>query len=896
MKNPFKKALTISALIAGSFTVQAQTRVNVAHLAPFAGTVEDTAVSVDVDNLEVYSEFYFDEVAGYVELAPAGVAPGITQLDVFAPPGAAIPAIQAAPNLMADTDYTVVAIGNITNQPLALLPLTDDNSAPGAGNIKIRIVHAAPFDSILANTAVSIRDDNDNVIGGQTDLEFGESSGYLEVPEGIYDLKIATPDGTTTLIDLAPVDLAAGTIVTVFATGDGVNLPLGIKAVFADGSDANLGLEQPTRALVAHFAPFASGLSDTAVSVNVDATEVLSGVLFNQASGYLNLGPNDTAPGVTLLEVFAPPGTPPAAITLSPDLLANTDYTVAAIGDGNNQPLQLLPLVDDNSAPAANSAKVRIVHAAPFAASLMDTEVSIRDDDGNVIGGLTNVQFGENSGYLEVPAATYDLQIATPDGTTTLIDIAPVDLAAGTIVTVFAVGDGVNQPLGVSAIFGDGTFAELGLEQPTRAIVAHFAPFAADLTATAVSADVNMNEVLTGVQFNQASGYLPLGDSGVAPGVTQLDVFAPPGTPPAAITASPDLAVNTDYTVAAIGNVTNQPLSLLLLEDDNTVPAVGNARLRVVHAAPFAANLMDTAVSIRTDAGGIVGGLSSVEFGEESGFLEVPAGMYDLQVATTDGSMSLINPAPVMLAEGTVVTVFAVGDGVNQPLGITAIFGDGTSAILPLEAPIMTVFSEDFSDGSVPAGWNNQDTGPTTNALWTWCADPADDRTTAGCPRVWDDTLNVQVPFSASSATNGFVTMDSDFYGSIDHVSELTTPSIDLSGAETATVNFESHIGVFTADADPNAVLRVSTDGGTNWTSFVVFPGLVTGNPPVPGSVRWSLNPTVSSIDITSVAAGESDVLLQWQWTGNFEYQWSLDDVGVVTSADQDLIFEDGFE
>jgi len=462
-------------------------------------------------------------------------------------------------------------------------------------------------------------------------------------------------------------------------------------------------------------------------------------------------------------------------------------------------------------------------------------------------------------------------------------------------VTVFAIGDCVNQPLGISAILGDGTFAELGLEQPTRPVLAPFARFAGALNDTAVSVEVNSAEVLTGVQFNQASTYLPLGDSGVAPGITQLDVFNPPGTPPAAISASPDLMANTDYTVAAIGNVTNQPLSLLLLEDDNSVPAAGNVRLRVVHAAPFNAVLANTAVSIRTDGGTIVGGLSDVEFGEDSGWLEIPAGMYDLQVATVDGSMSLINPAPVMLPEGTVVTVFAVGDGVNQDLGITAIFGDGSSAALPLEPTLTTVFSEDFSGGSVPAGWNNQDTGPTTNALWTWCADPADDRATPGCPQIWGDALNLQVPFAASTANNGFVTLDSDFYGNINHVSELTTPSIDLTGAFSAVVNFESHVGVFSLPADPNAALRVSTDGGVNWTSFVVFPGLVTGapNPPL---VRWSANPTVSSIDISSVAAGESDVLLQWQWTGSFEYNWNLDDVTVVTSDNPDIIFADGFD
>ena len=41
------------------------------------------------------------------------------------------------------------------------------------------------------------------------------------------------------------------------------------------------------------------------------------------------------------------------AISASLDLANNTDYTVLAVGDGGNQPLALLPLVDDNRAPPA---------------------------------------------------------------------------------------------------------------------------------------------------------------------------------------------------------------------------------------------------------------------------------------------------------------------------------------------------------------------------------------------------------------------------------------------------------------------------------------------------------------------------------------------------------------
>jgi hypothetical protein len=218
----------------------------------------------------------------------------------------------------------------------------------------------------------------------------------------------------------------------------------------------------------------------------------------------------------------------------------------------------------------------------------------------------------------------------------------------------------------------------------TRVNAAHFAPFAAPASATAVSINVNGAQVLTGVVFDQVSGYLALSGPGVAPGSTQVDVYAPPGAATPAISGTFDLAADTDYTVAAIGTGTKQPLALLPLVDDNAPPAAGNVKLRVVHAAPFAQNLADTAVSVRTEAGDVVAGLSNVAFGQASGYFELPAGTYDLKIATPDGATKLIDPAPVTLAAGTVATLFAVGDGSTLPLGITAVFGDGSSAPLQL--------------------------------------------------------------------------------------------------------------------------------------------------------------------------------------------------------------------
>lgn len=229
------------------------------------------------------------------------------------------------------------------------------------------------------------------------------------------------------------------------------------------------GAQADTRVNAAHLAPFATPVSATAVSINVNGSQALPNVVFNQVSGYLALSGPGVAPGNTVVDVFAPPGAATAAITGTFDLAADTDYTVAAIGDGTNQPLALLPLPDNNSAPAAGNVKLRVVHTAPFAATLADTAVSIRTEDGTVVNGLSSVQYGQSSGYFEVPAGTYDLKIATPNGQTTLINPAPVALAAGAIVTLFAVGDGVLQPLGVTAVFGDGTSAALPLQSSVAA-------------------------------------------------------------------------------------------------------------------------------------------------------------------------------------------------------------------------------------------------------------------------------------------------------------------------------------------------------------------------------------------------------------------------------------------
>ena len=200
------------------------------------------------------------------------------------------------------------------------------------------------------------------------------------------------------------------------------------------------------RVVAGHFAPFADTVEGTSVTIQVNGVDALPNVVFGDFTDYLDLGPA----GAYEVNIIPTGGTDPA-ITFSGDL-ADGDYTLLAVGDGVNQPLDLLALADDNTAPADGNIKIRVVHAAPFAPTLDGTNVSIRTAGGDVVGGLNPVPFGVASGYLELPAASYDLKVATPDGGTNLIDPLPVALDSGAIVTVVATGDGVNQPIGVSAL------------------------------------------------------------------------------------------------------------------------------------------------------------------------------------------------------------------------------------------------------------------------------------------------------------------------------------------------------------------------------------------------------------------------------------------------------------
>jgi hypothetical protein len=331
---------------------------------------------------------------------------------------------------------------------------------------------------------------------------------------------------------------------------------------------------------VAHLAPFAE---DASVTIQLNG-EHLRSTDFNygDSTAYLELEAGEYDVDVI------PTGATDPAIEATVTLVADMYYTAVAVGDGVNQPLDLILLEDDLTAPAAGQFHLRIGHLAPFATGT-DVLADVRLQDGTLL--LGNVDFGDVTDYLPLPAGTYDLVITTPGGETPLIDPAPFTFTAGMIVSAFATGEGVNQDLGVFALPADaeGFFLPLA----TYLQVAHLAPFAEDASVTI---QLNGVDALTDFNYGDSTGYIPL-----PAGDYDIDVIPTGGTDPA-IEATVTLVADTYYTAIAVGDIDNQTLDLILLEDDLTPPAAGQFHLRVGHLAPFASG-DDVLADVRLQTG-----------------------------------------------------------------------------------------------------------------------------------------------------------------------------------------------------------------------------------------------------------------------------------------------------
>lgn len=168
------------------------------------------------------------------------------------------------------------------------------------------------------------------------------------------------------------------------------------------------------------------------------------------------------------------------------------------------------------------------------------------------------------------------------------------------------------------------------------------------------------------------------------------------------------------------------------------------------------------------------------------------------------------------------------------------------------------IWTEDFSGGVIPTTWTNVDANAQSTTFWEY--------STAG------PYFGSQPAFSSPTAGDGFAIYNSDAAGNITHDMQLTTDAIDCSSLTTVVAKFSNQYAFYSAVGISIAELGVSTDG-TNFTYYQILTGIASND--------LSVSETVEEVDISSVAASQSTVYLQFRWRGTYEYAWRIDDITV---------------
>lgn len=116
--------------------------------------------------------------------------------------------------IAANTDYTVIALGQTA--PASALVLTDDNTAPGAGSIRLRVVHASlstPGAVDVYVTAASA--DISTITPTAAGVALRSATPYLSLAAGAYRVRVTAAGSKTPLLDTTLAALTSGSVRTV---------------------------------------------------------------------------------------------------------------------------------------------------------------------------------------------------------------------------------------------------------------------------------------------------------------------------------------------------------------------------------------------------------------------------------------------------------------------------------------------------------------------------------------------------------------------------------------------------------------------------------------------------------------------------------------------------------
>ena len=695
------KLLTLLLSAGIALQMNAQTaRVQAIHNAadPALATVD-----VYLDTILLVPNFNFQQATPYID-APAGIAFDIS----LTAPGAGdtVGAIfKKSFTLTSGTTNILVASGDpgasgSTAFDLRAYAGQETASNQGSGEISVKVIHGA--------TDAPAVDVYESQVLQQVivpNLAFGQDAGYLDVPAIDFDFQIrpagdlpvvAQFDGNVTgLDDSAIVILASGYL----SPAPGAPA-FGLIAVLRDGTVISLPSSaiSPARVQVIHNC---AATDAAVVDVWLDNSILSDDLAFRSADAFVN------APaGVPFDVSVAGPGSVDTVGALYKEsgiiLESNKTYVVVAsgtIGSGTYNPATPFSFsvydmgreISDNP----SEVDVLVLHGSTDAPTVDVAETGV--GAGTIVD---NISYGEFQGYLSLAPAAYELTVQDSTGSVDLFTYdADVSGLAGSAITIIASGfvntaqnnGGEGFGLYVATAAG-GPMIQLpeSVQSTARVQAIHNCP---DPVVSTVDVYIDNTLLVPGFAYKTATPFID------APALVDFDlVLTAAGqgdTTNALFRKTFNLPDSGTFVVVADGEVggsgsTAFDLRAYAAQEEATNQGAGESSVNIIHSvydAP-AVDVYESQVLADVIA-------TNLAFGQESGYLNVPATDFDFQVRPAgtaivvgqfDGNITgLSDSAIIVLATGYLDPANAPG---TEPFGLIAVLPNGT--VIPLSSMAIT--------------------------------------------------------------------------------------------------------------------------------------------------------------------------------------------------------------
>ncbi|MCO6489674.1 MAG: T9SS type A sorting domain-containing protein [Phaeodactylibacter sp.] len=217
-------------------------------------------------------------------------------------------------------------------------------------------------------------------------------------------------------------------------------------------------------------------------------------------------------------------------------------------------------------------------------------------------------------------------------------------------------------------------------------------------------------------------------------------------------------------------------------------------------------------------------------------------------------------------------------------------------AIFLLSAPrgaAQVFFEARFDSGALPAGWETEDQSG-NGVLWQVCSGAAACGL-AGMPPVL-------AHFKSATAGDGYAMLNSGQAGNLPgdgHFSRLVSRPVNCAGRSNVYLQFQTAIGTVSRNPAANAILRVRSNAGMKvYRPFSMLERNNTLQVAPVGELAGG-RAYIVTLDISQLAANRPEVRLEWEWRGNNEFAWLVDDVLLSTqnpARPNDAVFFESFD